>query len=206
MWLCTPNFNAQGVSCDEYSRIPSETTTQGIWLPRIQRRTRDASIRRQSSRRRIGRPTVGRESANSRRRPRSRDRSKKRQPQANRAAYGLTKSRWTKPATEATEEMLGRTLVTHQTGPAGQASEPHLHRRRLRHRDRALPRSFLSTAQTQLAFQLRLPRPRAAWTSKHVAEDTPRENPDSHSRPRQRLSHQPMAQKALTHCIPRWSW
>jgi succinyl-CoA synthetase beta subunit len=55
------------------------------------------------------------------------------------------------PPTEA-KKMLGRTLVTHQTGPGGQGRQPHLHRRRLRHRDRALPRASGGPQTSRISF------------------------------------------------------
>ena len=65
--------------------------------------------------------------------------------------------RVTKSVAEAADEaqkMLGRTLVTKQTGARRQGGQPHLHRGRRRHRPRALPRA--AHRPRLLAHRLRL--------------------------------------------------
>ena len=75
--------------------------------------------------------------------------------------------RITKSVSEAADEaqkMLGRTLVTHQSGARRQGGQPRLHRGRLRHRPRALPRAP-DRPRTRAASPSSA-RPRAAWTSR----------------------------------------
>ena len=69
-------------------------------------------------------------------------------------------------------EMLGKTLVTIQTGPAGQAGQPPLHHRRRRHRQGILSRS--AGRPRQPAGSRSSPRPKAAWTSRRSPTTRPR--------------------------------
>ena len=73
------------------------------------------SRRRQNSRRRNGRPSVGRQSPDPRRWPRQRQIQRSRRWRS----WRRTSCQSVEEAAEEAKKMLGRTLVTHQTGPAG---------------------------------------------------------------------------------------
>jgi hypothetical protein len=97
---------------------------------------------------------------------------------------GVRLARSVEEAEQEARRMLGRTLVTKQTGEAGKQVAPRLYRGRRRHRARAL--SSHPRGPRHLRASPSWSRPKAAWTSRRSLH-RPREDPDPHRGPRDRL-------------------